>query len=736
MHNSLYIREMLQAMNAHPLVRERRDAHRGIERDPGAEPGPGDIHLTGRWAVQCAVDARADTLLVEDLEDAMRRLGVDVQAEADRAVRFERDAGLGRRDFVLDAGPEGVTVTAGDISGAWAGVAWLEFEMRTRRGPFVPVGRVARRAAWPVQISQGPWGANYSVPDFSPEYLTDDCFRLYAHYGVNSMMIYGDLLCYVHSEILPELNHPEAHRHLAMLQDAARRAAGYGIQFSYVPVGCKLRPDHPVFVQHPNARGTGTAADGFFFLCSGDEQVLAFYREFFGYLTRSVPELAGYILIVAEESFYHCKMWRSHAQRPCPRCTPLGTEEALAGLLDPIQQAVREANPEAFVAAWPYTTVHWEHPDRVPFIRQMPEGITFFLGIEKDQAYRKEGYIKQVWDYSIDFSGPSDNLRAAAAVCREVGRPLFVKTETGIGLEVFQFPYVPAMQRLADKWQRVRELAPAGVHQSWLFFGMFGSRAEALGLWAAYAPDISRDEYLHRLAVRDLGPQAAPLAMEAWAHMSRAMGHLPVLLYNTYYVGPSFLGPCHPLIYQKGMTLDSVFDAYLFYLQEGGETFAHKHMDEIRTCLAVDELKPALGLPQPLPGEPRTGLQILLDEYAAAADEAGRAWETLRRAEPLLRTAADHLHYRDEILLSELVYRTMLACSSVAHFLVARDDGDTAAMRQIALVERANALAARPIYGQAPWLDYPMRIDGLFSPAVEMIDAKIHMIDDFLATQA
>ncbi len=126
------------------------------------------------------------------------------------------------------------------------GLAWLEWEMRTRRGPFLPTGTFTRHAAWPTQISQGPWGGNYSVPDFSPEYLSDDAFRLYAHYGVNSMMIYGDLLCYAqqHDPARAE-SRRTARRNLAMLGDAARRAARYGVQFSYVSVGPKLRPDHP-----------------------------------------------------------------------------------------------------------------------------------------------------------------------------------------------------------------------------------------------------------------------------------------------------------------------------------------------------------------------------------------------------------------------------------------------------------------------------------------------------------
>jgi hypothetical protein len=319
-----------------------------------------------------------------------------------------------------------------------------------------------------------------------------------------------------------------------------------------------------------------------------------------------------------------------------------------------------------------------------------------------------------------------------SAACREVGRPLVVKTETGIGLEVIQFPYVPAMQRLADKWQVVRGLKPFAVHQSWLFFGMFNSRAEALGLWVAYAPEMPRDEFLRRLAVRDFGPAAADLAIESWRHMSEAMGRLPVLQFNYYYVGPSFLGPCHPLVPEKGTKLSPVFDAFLFYLQEHGETFAPRYHAETRRCLAIDRIAPTGGLPQPLPGETRDPCAILRDEYGLAAEAAERALECLRRAASLAATESDRRRLREETLLAEAVYRTNRACWNTARWLMARDAGDRGAMAEAARDERRNALDALDVYRAAPWLDYPMRLDGQYSAAADMIAEKVRMLDAWI----
>ena len=50
----------------------------------------------------------------------------------------------------------------------------------------------------------------------------------------------------------------------------------------------------------------------------------------------------------------------------------------------------------------------------------------------------------------------------------------------------------------------------------------------------------------------------------------------------------------------------------------------------------------------------------------------------------------------------------------------------------VACDERRNALDAVELYRQAPWLDYPMRIDGFYSPAADMIAEKIRPIEQWM----
>ena len=373
-------------------------------------------------------------------------------------------------------------------------------------------------------------------------------------------------------------------------------------------------------------------------LCSSDEACLGFYAETFENLFAQVPELGGLNLIIGGESYYHCRMWGRATVR-CPRCYAQDTEDVVSNLVRVTADAVHQAQPDAHVTAWPYNTSTWDRPDCLELIRRLPPMAGFWDQIDRNQAYQKDGYVKTIWDYSIDYTGPSDSIQALARLVKERGLPLFLKTETGIGLEVFQYPYVPAMQRLADKWQVVRDLAPQGVQQSWLFFGMLGSRAEELGLWARYCLDIPRDDYLRAMAARDFGPEAVDRVLSAWQSMSQAVGHIPCITLRNYYIGPSFLGPCHPLVPEEGADIPDVFYGVLFYLQEGDETFSWART-EVKTSLVMDALPDsarAVGIQWEGDGD---GWDIVLREYHAAATHARAAWRTLVGTRSLTMTTS------------------------------------------------------------------------------------------------
>jgi hypothetical protein len=662
---------------------------------------------------------------------------VTVTDDAARQVTLVVDGGPSP-GFRRTVGADRIEIRAGSDEGLWAAIVDLERTMALAGSPVLPAGEVERTPAWPVQIGQAPFGANYLVPDLSPAYLSDDAFRLMAHFGLTGMTLYGDWLLYVRSERYPEVTHPEYDANIAMLRDATERAARYGIRLYYVPVSPKLPADHPVFEREPALRGarikSGLRSDGvpIHNFCSSSPESLAFHAETFASLFREVPRLGGLTLIIGGESYYHCYMRPDRAGLPegqktnCPRCAAQTPEQVVAGLLEATVNAVHAESPEALVMAWPYSAFAWSaDPDQIDLIRHLPEGVTLLSEIDKDAWVSKDGYEKHIWDYSVDFTGPSARIQRQQEAARQHGRGFAIKSETALGLECIQVSYVPALPRLGTKWGNVRDLAPDAVLQSWMFFGMWGSPAEELGWWTRWRPEASLETVVRQIARRDAGDRADAL-LGAWAAMSAAAGHLPYI--STYFQGPEFIGPCHPLVFDPAAPLPDIFHAALYYLQENEATFGTVARDVRHSLVTAD-------LPEIVPEHrlrvtgDSDGWSVVIDEYGAAAEHA-------REAHALLEGAVgpgSGPALREQALLVEFLYRTWLTTWQTLRFLRARDRGDHEAMQSIAQQELRNARDGRHLFTDAPWLNLALRLDGDYPDSLAMIDTKIAMLEEALS---
>ncbi len=733
MHNSIWIRDILRSLNQDPLHIERRDPHRGAAARPIPSLTGGEFRLDGKWSILGRGHADGVEELAEDLEDFLGRMGVAIGTEEHNTIDLSIIP-TSRKGYHLSMHPGQISISSGDMEGLWAGGVRLEREMARRRGPYLPQQDIEAQPGWDVQISQAPWGSNYLVPDLSPEYLGDDAFRLLAHYGVKGMTIYGDILFYVRSEVLPELNHPEYESQIATLRLATERASRYGISLYLVPVLPKLAEEHPVFLNHPGVKGARFASrqddERIHTLCSSDQESLAFYAGFVSNLFEEVPLLGGLILIVGGESFYHCYMRPAGRNREkgietnCPRCSTAAAEEVVAGFVANVSHAAHRVKPEAIVVAWPYSAFIWsEDPDQLGLIERLPADSGLLSEIDKDHLLRKEGYTKAIWDYSVDFAGPSDRILRQAAACRARNLALYVKTETAIGLEAIHVPYVPCMHRLRSKWENVCSLNPKGVLQSWMFFGMWGSRAEELGWWARWNPDVDGDGVLSIMARRDFGEEACELIVSAWRKMSEAVGHLPSI--PPYFMGPWFLGPAHALA-REGES-PSEFEGALYYLQESEVSLSKARLDIMASLLLSR-----------LPDSPSSwGMRadqedMAWDKFAAESDSAARlSGESLRlmkEAGQKTDDPSDALALAEELTLIEYLHRTFVSVANAVKWLRSTAPTDEGELRGVLESELENAVLSRSIYDRAPWLDLSLRADGRFPSSASMLDSKIRLL--------
>jgi hypothetical protein len=734
LHNSLTRREMLRAMNSNPLVVHRRDVHRNVGIVPDAKPSSNQIALSGPWSIRTARDLPPERAVANDAKDFLSRMNVTIDQNAPKQILLE--IGSSNAGFRTVVAPDRIEVHAADASALWSGWVHLENAIRRAGGAILSTGEEQRTPAWPVQIAPPTWGSNYAVPDLSPEYLPDDAFRSLAHAGANGMFVYGDFLLYAENTKLTELNYPDAAKNIAMLRDATERAAAYGVSLYFCAVGPKLPADHALFKRLPNTRGAQLATQNLHCLCSSDPDALVFHAEVFANLFKQVPALGGLILIIGGESYYHCFMRAAGAgvgHTNCKQCEGKLAEDVIANLLDTTSKAAQSEAPGGIlVTAWPYSAqAFWStEPNQLKLIDRLPENVALQSEIGKDQTITRhitEGpaagstYNKTAWDYSLDYVGPSDRIIAQALHCAQRDRKLVIKSETSYGIELLHFPYTPCMQHSGEEWQHLRTLRPHGILQRWGFIGMFDSPAERLGYLARWDPNFAPETSAREIAQQLYGPAAAKVA-EAWSHFSRAVQHIPCLTTGGYYIGPGFLGPCHPLPTWTGPTPDA-FCGSLYYLQELDATFTHTH-EKSRDDLTLHSTK-SLG--------PERDVVIFESEFSVARDHAKKGHDMLQSIDttPLAQ------HHRDEVIeqqaIGEYLYRQFRTTTNVIRFLRLKEKGQTTDLPAIAKDELDNTRAARSIYERAPWLSHHLRLDLAMNPSIQMIDAKIALLEAFAA---
>lgn len=756
LHNSLLIRDFLKARNADPVCIERRAVHARAGKMPLPNEDLDFVTLSGNWEIvvdPAIIGAREIQL---DMADFLEKCGVSIIPGSPGKVILSIDPSIPRGAYRIAASGKTIAITTRNATGAWAGWLGVEKEIAERRKLHVHVADKLVQPAWQVQISQAPFGSNFLVPDLSSEYLSDDAFRMLAHLGCNGMTIYGDWLLYVKSKIFPELDHPDAAKNVTRLKDAADRAERYGISLYYVPVSPKLPSGHPVFKAHPRARGARLAR-GFrkepgdlHNLCSSNDQVLAFIAETWESLFTAVPNLGGLILIIGGESYFHCFMAPDKrrladktpvlSKTNCVSCSKQKPEAVVSKLLGVTADAVHQSSPDAVIAAWPYSASRWSaEPYQIDLIEALPRGVSFQSEIDKDQWLHKEaaGYSKLIWDYSIDFTGPSDRVKEQAATCHGRGVPFFVKSETALGLEFIHVPYVPCIDRLAEKWTNVRSLQPRGVLQSWMFFGSFNSRAEELGWWHCWRPDLADTAILDAILKRDFGAVARHVR-DGWTGMSAAMGHIPCI--PPYFLGPFFLGPAHPLLPSARAKIPGVFKGVLYYKQEHEASLSSARLSEHESLVM-----------NTIPDFPNT--------WGFIADDASRSWRVfLSELELAARSSKEandaiaiagkgmhgldpdqQAHVKEEALLVEFMHRTLVTCFNTFTFIIARDGlgtrfgwNGTRSCREIARDELENARRARHVYEAAPWLDLAYRLEGKFPPSLSMLAEKERMLSGII----
>ena len=549
-----------------------KDYFNRFSRDAGAAPHQDEIAIDSHWRLLLPNDANPlGRLMATHLQTFLHdRMGVNLTTETltpaelvklNSAAIVLLDSGGGdpnvKESFTIRVDKNRIAVQGDSPNGLCDGIVRLVDRIGFREAPILQQGSVTYKPRLRVRLGTVPTGGSYKDVVF---------------FGSNAVLYGGgDLYALSQSNAIPELAVRRVPGMLESNQKGMKELGKYGLKaYAWLNTRQKFPKDDPVFKAHPEIRGALTwAADGEYTLCTSHPLVRRYLNESVQGLFRSLPELAGVVLIIGGEGFYHCHMRpygvaKGHTN--CSRCEPLGAEAAVADLCNYLAAAARSVRPNAEVVLWPYSAEHvWAADFAVTgFLEKLKPGTALVTEIEKSETITKpNGIRKSIWDYSIDFIGPATRTKQQIAACAKNHIPVYVRSEPELGFEAPRLPQIPCMDRWAD---RAVVLATCEADGAWIFPAFrpfYGTSTGEINKFLWWTPTPDRETLLHNYAKRLAGAAAADKLREAWKASSEAVEYSPEL--PSYYLGPYYLGPLHPMCANPNSQLPQVFyGQYLF----------------------------------------------------------------------------------------------------------------------------------------------------------------------------
>ena len=712
-----------------------KDYFSRFSRDANARAGEGETAIDETWTVVLPGDADPlSELMAGHFVDFLdRRMGLKLPVEkcarAELDERGERtilflDSGGGDREvresFTIAVNHGEVRVHGRDAGGLRDGIVKLVDRIGFREAPILALGDQIYRPRLRVRLGAVPKHGSYRDVVFM---------------GYNAVFAGGgSLYALSTSDAIPELVGRRQAGSLEAGVKAAEEARRYGLKtYSFINTRLKFPKDDPVFRAHPEIRGTLTwKADGEYVLCTEHPLVRRYLCESVRGIFRADPELDGLVLIIGGEGFYHCFMRpygvaKGHTN--CERCEALGADTVVSNLCNYLAEEIRKVNPNAEIVAWPYSAEHVWSADRAQsrFIQRLKPGGAILTEIEKDEFVEKaDGVNKHIWDYSIDLIGPGERAKQQVEACKAAGISIYMKSEPELGFEAPRLPHIPCMDRWFD---RAEALAACGADGAWVFPAFrpcYGSSAAEINKFVWWEPVPEKEELLQRFAARLAGERAGPHVRNAWKYVSEAIEFSPEL--PSYYTGPYYLGPAHPMCADPDAKVPEVFyGQYLFHAEiADGEgiklkpTFVtsptgnvpvfgkfYRRMEGLLRR-AVDETAAA----RPLVPE-RCRLMFDAEDspvrwfYHTARTEAN-FYESCQLRDRLIALAAQETRTQEDIAAGRRAYERW---------------------RTVLLDEKANSTEALPVMEADVRLDFYYGGDHKFSHGADMIRAKLELID-------
>ncbi|MDD3926746.1 MAG: hypothetical protein PHT33_08830 [bacterium] len=456
--------------------------------------------------------------------------------------------------FNITVKPDGVQVTGDSPAGALYGAHRLQWMMGESGGAYLAPGEYRVQPGAATRISATPFHQGF---DDGGDPLTygDGYLDLMAHYGFNGLHIYMNLFDYVEqSPSVPELENREATGRINRLRLLAERAARHNVGI-YLHINAnRLRSDDQIFLRYPQLKGAQSWEEGFSILCSSSTLTREIYAGVVNNIMDKVPTVKGVIAIIGGECLWHC--YTRPYPRPeegtnCPVCAAKSADEAVADFVNGIAGRILDIHPGSEFIVWPYSAHLWSGSrEQKEFIPLMDKRIGLMTCYDKDAWLEVDGVRSTIFDYSASYIGPSPKYELQRDICSRDKRDFYIKTESSIGIEMLNLPYVPVMDNWRKRWQGMMGDRPKGFLSNWRFTGLTGTLSEEISYRETWR--CATDGYsLKTMAERLAGREGAADCLEAWGLLSQSFSRLSFsfgLSGFPYFRGPMYLGPAHPLL--------------------------------------------------------------------------------------------------------------------------------------------------------------------------------------------
>ena len=471
-------------------------------------------------------------------------------------LNFIYEPDLDHEEHCVEITSGHIHIHVNDPEGIRRALVWIEDEMLSRNGPFLPIGRFSRKPVIKTRLSRCFFGP-INRPPFNRDELADDVdyypegyLNRLAHEGVNALWLTIKFAETVPSKIIKEHGR-QAKSRLEKLRWTVLKCARYGIKVFVFCIEPACHPENShLFIRHAELKGH--TQDGYSAFCTSSKLGQAYLEEAARTLFKSVPGLGGMIVIPVGERFSHCyslylpESGRSNRPCNCPRCKTRSPYDVLSDTLAALDRGMKTSAPEAELIAWPYGQMFlWGPKATIEAASHMPPNVILQHNFETGGINHQAGKDRPLWDYWLSWAGPSKVFAEASSRARKQGTRVSAKLQVGCSHEIATVPFVPVPGLLYEKYRAMRTLEVSSAMQSWYFGNYPSIMTKAAGELSFDPFPRTETEFLHRLARRNWGSKAGMVA-KAWSLFRQAYEFYPASHFFGYY-GPMQDGVTWPL---------------------------------------------------------------------------------------------------------------------------------------------------------------------------------------------